>query len=80
MKPYRLLICLLATCIYGCGEPPPPKSFVPYELEGLIVPGRLNNAKNSGFTDCKVDYYAYTCKRVQNQEVFGVQPVASASV
>lgn len=76
MKSYYLPIFILAASIYGCGESTPPKTFTPYELQGLIVPGRLSDAKNSGFTDCKVDYYAYTCQRAGNKEVFGVEPRA----
>lgn len=76
MKAYRLYILCFAATLSGCSEPPPPKVFTPYEVEDLVVPGRLENARNSGFTDCKVDYYAYSCRRTDNKEVFGVQPTA----
>lgn len=32
-------------------------------FQGLTVPGRMAEAKTTGFTDCKADYYGYKCTR-----------------
>lgn len=69
---------LVAIAVTGCSEdaPPPNPAIAPYVIEGMSVPGRLEDAKKSGFTNCSVDYYRYTCTREGKAKIFGVTPVS----
>lgn len=42
-------------------------------FQGFTVPGRIVEAKATGFTDCKADYYGYKCNREVPSELFGVK-------
>jgi predicted RNA binding protein YcfA (HicA-like mRNA interferase family) len=45
----------------------------PVIFQGLTVPGRMSEAKTTGFTDCKADYSAYKCTRAVPTELFGLK-------
>lgn len=45
----------------------------PVTFQGLKVPGRMSDAKTTGFTDCKADYYGYKCTRAAPTELFGIK-------
>jgi hypothetical protein len=40
---------------------------------GLTLPGRIGDAKATGFTDCTADYYSYKCKRAVLTELLGLK-------
>lgn len=40
---------------------------------GFALPGRMNDAKSTGFTDCSADYYGYKCKRTTLTQMFGLK-------
>lgn len=61
----------------GCDEQPQPKRHVPYVVEGIVAFGTAETAKASGFTECEAGYYAYTCHRAVEREIFGVVPSRS---
>lgn len=42
-------------------------------FQGFTVPGRIADAKTSGFTFCKADYYGYKCNREEPSELFGIK-------
>lgn len=42
-------------------------------FQGFTVPGRIAEAKATGFTDCKADYYGYKCERAVPSELLGVK-------
>jgi hypothetical protein len=63
--------------LFGCQEPPPPKTFAPFTVEGITVPGGFDHAEATGFTSCDAGYYGYACKRASGAEVFGVRPIAA---
>lgn len=46
--------------------------FKSVEFEGFTLPGRMHDAKSTGFTDCSADYYGYTCKRAAPTALLGV--------
>lgn len=42
-------------------------------FQGFTVPGHIAEAKATGFTDCKADYYGYKCNREVPSELFGIK-------
>jgi hypothetical protein len=65
-------------CLSGCGSANQDKD-VPVKqarLDGLLLSGTAADAKAMGFTDCKVDYYAATCRNPQ-ANLFGVKAPAT---
>lgn len=56
----------------GCEKPtePAPQILKQVSEQGLIVPGRLGDAKAMGLTDCTADFYAYFCSKIGG-EVYG---------
>lgn len=54
------------------------KLFTPYVVEGIAIPGRLDDAKSAGFTDCDATgYHNYPCRRVAAAPIFGVTPLSA---
>ncbi|WP_028102454.1 hypothetical protein [Pseudoduganella violaceinigra] len=47
-------------------------------FQGFTVPGRIADAKATGFTDCKADYYGYKCSRAVPSDLFGIKAVGAA--
>lgn len=45
----------------------------PVTFQGLTLPGGMSEAKTTGFTDCKADYYGYKCTRAMPTELFGIK-------
>lgn len=76
---FRLIILLTVFCMCACTESPKLAAvqFDVYSIDGLRLPGRISDAKATGFTDCKVDYYQYECSRAEKRAVFGVVPVST---
>lgn len=75
----RFFLVALCFTMAGCGasESPQKRKFTPFAIEGLLIPGGIEQAKSTGFTDCKADYYVYTCSRAVNAEIFGVVPTSA---
>lgn len=66
------LVALAAVLIAGCGETPPAPQIQKVSFAGMTVPGRMDDAKASGFTDCQASHYSYTCRRAVPIEVYGI--------
>lgn len=43
------------------------------KFAGFTLPGRIADAKSTGFTDCTADYYGYKCKRATPPELLGIK-------
>jgi hypothetical protein len=57
---------VVLAALAGCGQeevPVAPATHAPFEVAGLIVPGRLAEVKKAGFSECESGYYGYSCKR-----------------
>jgi P4 family phage/plasmid primase-like protien len=46
--------------------------YKPIDFEGFRLPGRMADAKSTGFTECAADYYGYTCKRAALASLLGI--------
>lgn len=46
-------------------------------FQGLTVPGRMLEAKSTGFTDCKADYYGYKCIRTVPTILLGLKALSA---
>lgn len=76
MSSINASIALSISCaivLGACGQQE-SSEFSTLGIEGLAIPGRLADAKKSGFSDCHADYYAYICERRIKAMVFGVTP------
>ena len=77
------IFVLLLTCLVvaSCGEnkAPPPKIFSPYIFADFVIPGVMENAKQSGFVNCNPKQGEYLCQRATKTFIEGVA-VSSASV
>lgn len=76
------IIFLSQVYIFGCDYPDPSEKsksaqYLPFEVEGLIVPGTKDDAIKSGFTECKESYPGFECKRKSEKPFFGVTPIQS---
>lgn len=72
MRTFKLII--IALILNGCSHSEPPKQFTPYKVDELLVPGRMGDAKATGFTQCEASSYSYRCFRDPSKAIFGVQP------
>jgi predicted RNA binding protein YcfA (HicA-like mRNA interferase family) len=41
-------------------------------FNGMALPGRMTDAKATGFTECAADYYGYTCRRTVPTQLLGL--------
>jgi len=42
-------------------------------FNGMALPGRMTNAKATGFTECAADFYGYTCRRTVPTQLLGLK-------
>lgn len=70
-------VCLISAC--GSKEIQPPKSHKPYAFENFTIPGSMDHAKQSGFTNCKPDYGGFLCEKNTKTALEGV-PISYATL
>ncbi len=46
-------------------------------FNGMALPGRMADAKATGFTECAADYYGYTCRRTVATQLLGLTAQAA---
>jgi len=71
----------LALLASGCGD----RQSLPKEIEsaiflGVKLPGRVADAKAAGFTDCKADYYGFSCQKTTRLDVAGVSAIQATVI
>jgi hypothetical protein len=74
MQPPLVLSIISVVVLSACALSETDNRFVTYSIGGFAVPGRLIDAKKTGFTECTADYYSYTCSRPIKAEAFGITP------
>lgn len=74
MKPLLVLSIISAVARSACAQSETDNRFAVYRIGGFAIPGRLIDAKKTGFTECTADYYSYTCSRPIKTEAFGITP------
>lgn len=47
-------------------------------FNGIALPGRMTDAKATGFTECAADYYVYTCRRTVPTQMLGLTAETAA--
>ena len=51
------------------------KDYSAFPFEQMLIPGSLNDAKKTGFTECESSSYGYECSQKNPKEIFGVTPL-----
>ena len=74
MKPLLVLSIISVVALSACAQSETDNRFSVYRTGGFAIPGRLIDAKKTGFTECTADYYSYTCSRPIKTEAFGITP------
>lgn len=61
-------------CTIGCGQKPEEvRRFRTLDFDGYKLPGRIEQAKETGFKDCKSAYDSFECTRTEASTFMGVK-------
>jgi hypothetical protein len=75
-----MVMILTTALVGGCGnkEAEVVRRFSTIDFEGYKLPGRIEQAKETGFKDCKASYRSFHCTRTGDATLLGVKALSSA--
>lgn len=78
ISPFLLAIAIFF-CVSGCGQKPEAvRRFSMLNFDGYKLPGRIEQAKEMGFKDCKSGYDSFECARTGDSTFMGVKTLNAA--
>jgi len=73
-----LLAAVSFFCISGCGQKPETvRRFSTLNFDGYKLPGRIEQAKEMEFKDCKSGYDSFECTRIGDSTLMGVKTLSA---
>jgi hypothetical protein len=73
-----LLATAIFFCVSGCGQKSEAvRRFSTLNFDGYKLPGRIEQAKEMGFKDCKSGYDSFECTRTADSTLMGVKTLSA---
>lgn len=74
-----LALCFVSAALAACSDGGESSATAPEDIQtaffDMKLPGGLEDAKQSGFTECTSSYYSYECKRTDKVALYGIEPL-----
>ncbi|MBD9530626.1 hypothetical protein IB233_03130 [Comamonas sp. CMM01] len=75
----KLTLCFVSLVLAACSDGGEAPTTAPEDVQAIFfemkLPGGLEDAKQSGFTECTSSYYSYECKRPGKVALYGIEPL-----